>query len=290
MIAAALGFSVMNALVRVAAAELDPLQIAFFRNFFALIFMLPWLARVGRAGLRTERLGTHICRSIVALGAMSCWYYSITILPLGQAVALNFTVALFATIGAALFLGEIVRARRWSATLIGFAGVLIVLRPGGGEVTLAMSLPIVAAFFMAVSVLLVKSLSRSESPAVIVLYMNLILTPLSLIIALFVWRWPSWPVLGYLVLIGLLGAVAHLALVRAFAKADASAIAPLDYTRLPFIAVIAYFAFGEVPDPWTWLGGTIIAGSAIYIARREAQVARERPATGAASESVKARP
>lgn len=294
MTAAALVFSVMNALVRVAAAELNPLEIAFFRNFFALIFMLPWLARVGRAGLRTERLGAHFFRSVIALVAMSCWYYAISILPLGLAVALNFTLPLFATIGAALFLGEIVRARRWSATLIGFAGVLIILRPGfgpeGGEMTPAMFLPIVAAVFMALSVLLVKSLSRTESPALIVLYMNLFLTPLSLIPALFVWSWPSWPVIGYLVAIGLLAAVAHLALVRAFAKADASAVAPLDYMRLPFIAVIAYFAFGEVPDPWTWLGGAVIAASAIYIARREAQVARERPASGAAAESVQARP
>ncbi len=294
MIAAALGFSMMNAMVRVVAADLNALEIAFFRNFFALIFLLPWLARAGRAGLRTGRLGTHFFRSVIALGAMSCWYFSIAILPLGLAVALNFTLPLFATIGAALFLGEIVRARRWSATLIGFAGVLIILGPGfaegGGGTTLAMLLPILAAVFMALSILLVKSLSRSESPVLIVFYMNLFLTPLSLIPALFVWRWPSLPVFGYLVAIGLLAAVAHLALVQAFSRADASAIAPLDYMRLPFIAVIAYFAFGEVPDLWTWVGAAVIAAAAIYIARREAQVARERPTTGAAAESVKAQP
>ena len=119
--------------------------------------------------------------------------------------------------------------------------------------------------------------------------MNLLLTPLSLVPALFVWTWPGlahWP---SLVAIGLLAAVAHSLLTRAYIKADASAVMPFDYARLPFIALIAYVVFGEVPDLWIWLGGGIIAGSAIYIARREAQVARERDVRGAAAQAPRAR-
>ena len=173
-----------------------------------------------------------------------------------------------------LILGEIVRARRWTATIIGFLGVLVILRPGFTEITWVTGLPILAAAFMAGSTLLVKSLSETESPNTIVLYMNLFLTPLSLVPALFVWEWPSTTALFYMALLGLLAAAAHIALTRAYTMADASAVLPFDYTRLPFVAAIAFLAFGEVPDLWTWIGAGIIAGSTFYIAHREMRIAR----------------
>jgi drug/metabolite transporter (DMT)-like permease len=274
MTAAAFCFSVMNYLVRIGAEEMEPVQVAFFRNLFALVFMLPWLARVGLGGLRTRRLGAHVWRAVLGLLAMFCWFYAVTFMPLAEAVSLNFTVPMFATAGAAIFLGETVRARRWSATAVGFLGVLVILRPGFTEMTALMALPILAAGFMAASTLVVKSLSDTESPSAIVFYMNLFLTPLSLVPALFVWRWPSWEVLGLMAVLGMLAALAHIALTRAYTKADASAVMPFDYSRLPFVAAIGFFAFGEVPDHWTWIGAGIIAGSAIYIAQREARIAR----------------
>ena len=286
MTAAAFCFSVMNVFVRLATEQIAALEVAFFRNFFALMFMLPWLARVGFEPLRTQRIKLHLVRSFFALATMIAWFSALALLPLNEAVALNFTVPLFATAGAALVLGEVVRARRWTATVIGFLGTLIILRPGFAEVTPAMALPVVAALTMACATLTVKSLSRTESAATVVLYMTVILTPLSLVPALFVWQWPDWPTLGYLVGLGGSGALAHLLLTIAYCKADASAVIPFDYARLPFVAVIAFFLFDEVPDLWTWLGAAVIAASAIYIAHREAQVARP----GTASESVRARP
>ncbi len=285
-------FAVMNALIRLSAAELDPLQIAFLRNAFALAFMMPWLVRVGWSGLRTERLNLHIWRSVIGIIAMVCWFTSVVRLPLSEAVALNFTVPLFATLAAAVFLREVVRARRWTATAIGFLGVIIILRPGFAEFTPLMSLPIIAAAFMAGSITIVKRLSDTENVAAIVLYQNLILTILSVGPALFVWRWPSGTVWLYAVGVGFVATLAHLALTRAYTKADASAIIPFDYARLPFVAVIAWFLFGETADIWTWVGAAVIAGSSIYIAHREAVVAREdrRRASRAAGESVKARP
>jgi drug/metabolite transporter (DMT)-like permease len=284
MTAAALCFSLMNVLVRGLSASFDPLQIAFFRNLFALVFMLPWLLRVGFKGLRTKRLHLHLWRSVAALGAMMSWFYAIALLPLAEAVSLNFTVPLFATAGAALFLGEVVRARRWCATIVGFLGVLVIVRPGFAALDPAMALPILAAVFMATSTLMVKSLSRSETPGAIVLYMNLILTPLSLIPALLVWRSPDWPALGLLALVGLLAVGAHLAMTRAYTKADASAVVPFDYARLPFVAVLAYLIFGQVPDLWTWVGAAVIVASAVYIVRREARIAGGGPAGQAARE------
>lgn len=276
MTAASLGFSVMNILIREVSAELEPAQIAFFRNFFAAAFMLPWLLKSGAAkALPTTHLKLHLLRAGVGLMAMLCWFYSVSLLPLAQAVALNFTVPLFATAGAALILGEVVRARRWSATLVGFLGVLIVLRPGTQEISLITALPVLAALFMASSVMLVKTLSARDAPATIVLWMNLLLTPLSLIPALFVWQWPTWEALGLMALIGGTAVLAHIGLTRAYARADASAVLPFDYMRLPFIALFAFLLYAEVPDLWTWVGAGVIAGSSVYIAHREARVARE---------------
>jgi drug/metabolite transporter (DMT)-like permease len=292
MIFASACFAVMNVLIRLAATELEPLQIAFLRNFFALSFMMPWLLTVGLKGLATRRLNFHIWRGVIGFAAMVAWFTSVARLPLSEAVALNFTVPLFATVAAAVFLKEIVRARRWSATAAGFLGVLIILRPGLTEFTPLMALPIVAAAFMAASITLVKRLSDTEDVAAIVLYQNLVLTIVSIVPALFVWRWPSGTVWLYVVGVGFVATIAHLSLTRAYTKADASAVIPFDYARLPFVALLAFFLFGETADVWTWVGAGVIAASSVYIARREAAIAREarRRASRAAGESAKARP
>ena len=290
MTAAALMFAAMNATIKLAAEEgLHPFQMAFFRNAFALAFMLPWLMRMGRGVLHTERLQAHLWRAVIGLAAMLCWFTAVVNMPMAEAVALNFTIPLFATAGAALFLGETVRARRWTATAVGFIGVLIVLRPGFVEFTPVTSLPIISAGFMAVSVLIIKSLSRTEEPMTVVLYMNLLLTPLSLVPALFVWEMPSLRALLLMALVGGCSVVAHIAFTRAFVKADASAVMPFDYARLPFVAAIGFLLFGEAPDLWTWVGAAVIAASAVYIARRESQVAQERPTHRPGSEAVKAK-
>ncbi len=127
-----------------------------------------------------------------------------------------------------------------------------------------------------------KTLSATERPTAIVFYMNLLLTPLSLVPAIFVWQTPGWRELLILAVIGGLAVGAHMCLTRAYQQSDASAIVPFDYARLPFAAVLAFLLFGEFPDIWTWVGAAVIAGSAIYIARRESQVLRERRASGLA--------
>ncbi|HMA13913.1 MAG: DMT family transporter [Bacteroidota bacterium] len=297
MTAASFLFAVMNGAIRLLAdgwgnpqgEGVHPFQIAFLRNLCALAFMLPWLMHHGHTALRTSRLNMHLWRSAVGLIAMLTWFSAVAYLPLAEAVALNFTAPLFATAGAALILGEAVRARRWTATVVGFLGMLIILRPGFTEFTPLMTLPVIAAGFMACSVLIVKSLSRTEAPAAVVLYMNLLLTPLSLVPAAFVWRWPTPTEWALGLFVGLCAALAHNAFTRAFKLADASAILPFDYARLPFVAVIGFLLFAEVPDAWTWVGAAVIAGAAIYIAQRESQVARERPTLEVAAETVKGR-
>jgi drug/metabolite transporter (DMT)-like permease len=221
----------MNVFIREVSAELHPFQIAFFRNFFAFLFILPWLASAGWGGLKTKRMGMQVWRAIIGVIAMGCWFTAITLVPLADAVALNFTLPLFATAGAAVFLSEKVGVRRWSATAVGFLGMLIILRPGFLELTPAMFLPIIAAVFMATSVLILKSLSDTENPNAMVFYMNLFMTPISLVPALFFWQWPSWAALGLLAMLGFVAMLAHLSLARAYGKADASAVMPFDYAR-----------------------------------------------------------
>jgi drug/metabolite transporter (DMT)-like permease len=241
--------------------------------------MLPWMLSSGFPGLDTHHLRLHLARAAVGVFAMGFWFTSLALVPLAEAVALNFTMPLFIVAGAAAILGEKVGLRRWSATAIGFLGMLVILRPGIAVVSPVMVLPVAAAFFMAISVLMLKHMSATVSAGTSVLYMNLLITPLSLVPAAFVWAWPHWQDLFVLAALGLIAMLAHLALARALAAADASAIMPFDYARLPFIALIAFVLFGEVAEIWTWIGAAIIAGSAFYIARRESVLAKKQDAT-----------
>jgi drug/metabolite transporter (DMT)-like permease len=268
---------VMNVLIREAATEIDPLEVVFFRNFFALVFMIPFIARIGLGGLRTSKVGFYALRAAVAFISMVTWFIGITIVPLATATALNFTAPLFATILAALLLREQVRARRWSAIAIGFVGVVVILRPFGPLDTNMLVL-LFSAATAAMGSITVKFLARSESTVAIVSYMVIYLTPISLVPALFVWQWPSPETLGLLLLLGLFGTMSHLCVARALAVADASAIAPFEFLRLPYAALLGFAFFGERPDAWAWLGAAIIVASSLYVAHREARLARHDPA------------
>ncbi len=130
MVLSCLFFAAMSALVRHLAGELHPFELAFFRNAFGLLFILPWFWRSNLASLATTRIRLYGFRAVISTGAMLCWFTALTLMPIAEVTALSFTAPLFATVGAALFLGEVVRLRRWAATLIGFAGAMIILRPG----------------------------------------------------------------------------------------------------------------------------------------------------------------
>lgn len=264
----------MNVVIRQAAAELHPFEITFFRCFFGLLVLVPWLMRVGFGALRTTKIWFFTLRGLVSLVSMLTWFYGITLVPLATATALNFTGPLFATAGAALILGEVVRLRRWMAVIVGFLGVLIIIRPGASALDANLLIILISAATAGMGVVTVKFLSRSENATSIVTYMVLYSAPLALIPALFVWRWPSAGALAWLLLLGALGTTAHFAVVRAYSAADASACAPFEFLRMPVAAVAAYLFFGEVTDAWTWVGAAVIAASSIYVAHREAMLAR----------------
>lgn len=277
MLMACACFAAMTGLVRyVSDTGLHPWEVAFFRSFFSLVVMLPWILRAGLAGLATAKLPLYTLRSAISMVSMLCWFWSVVLLPITEATALSFTAPFFTTILAWLVLREQVRLRRWTAVLLGFAGAIVILRPGSGAVeTVGAAVALAAAFLQAGSTIMVKTLARTEKPNAIVAYMSIYLTPMSLIPALFVWTWPSWVQLGWLFLVGLVGTIAHLCFTRSLSMADASAVVPFDFARLIFVAIIGIVVFQQVPSVWTWIGSAIIFASGIYIVRREAVAARE---------------
>lgn len=274
MLTSGLFFAGLGTSIRMASREIPTFEVVFFRNSINLVIMLPWLLKIGFVGLKTERLGLHFLRSTGGLISMFFWFAGFAVLPLAEATSLGFTAPLFATIGAAFILGEVVRRRRWVAVLIGFVGTLIILRPGLQIITPEALYILTGAVFVAASLMMVKMLSRTESPTTMVLFMALFLTPMSFIPALFVWVWPSPDAWIWLIGVGVSATGGHLLFNRAFAVADITAVLPFDYCRLIFVAIIGIFMFNEVPTIWTWIGGSVIFGSTVYIAHREAQAGR----------------
>lgn len=266
---------------------LRPFEAAFFRNLFGLLVLLPWFARVGLRPLRTQRLKLHALRGLLQVIGMLSIFTALSLTPLAEVSALSFSAPLFASLGAVLFLGERIRLRRWTALIVGFAGTLVIIRPGFEVINLGLLLVIFSSGFWASAMLVIKLLARTESSVTITAYMGLFLIPLSLIPALFVWQWPSGEELAWLVVIGTLGSLGHLAMAQAFKEADATAVLPFDFARLIWATIIGYLAFAELPDLWTWLGGIIIFASTTYIAFREAKLkgaaAQETAAAGPSS-------
>lgn len=273
MAASALMFGLMAVGIRMAAAELHPFQIAFFRNLFGLLFALPLLLG-SHLSLRTGRFGLYLLRCVIGLAAMLTGFWSLVHLPLAQAVALSYTTPLFVTVLAVVFLRERVRLRRWSAVLVGFAGALVIIRPEGFQISWPILVALLSALLAAAAAVSIKFLSRTEPTGAIVIWMVLIMTPLSLPPALPYWTWPSANGWIWVALTGLFGTVGHLALTGAYKRGDASALQPLNFLQLPLVAFFAWLLFAERLDRHTLVGAAIILAATVYIAHREAVLAR----------------
>jgi drug/metabolite transporter (DMT)-like permease len=275
MVLGTFAFAAMIILVRKTSQTFSAFEIAFWRAAFGLVFMAPWLARVGLAGFRTQRAGSHAIRNVFHLIGIVTWYYAVSRINLSEGIALQFTVPLF-TIGlAVLLLGERVDARRWIATLVGFAGVLVILRPGFAVIDVVALVTLLSAAFYAVSNVYTKFIVRTDSPDVVVFYMNLMQLPLALALAVAAgWTTPGWADLPWLAAVAASATLAHYLLTLAFREADASVMIPIDFLKLPWVAALAFIFFDEVPAVWGWLGGLIVFGSTYYIVRREARIVR----------------
>ena len=264
-------FAGMHAVIRHLSKDLHPFEIAFFRNLFGFFALTPFFLRGGLGVLRTGVPHLHALRGVLQAGAMLSFFYAVSVTPLAKVSALSFTAPLFAAIGAVLLLGERLRWSRVAALAAGFAGAMAIVRPGIAAVDFGALLVLGSSAVWAVCMLVIKLLARTESPVTVTAYMGVVLTPLSGLAAIFVWRWPGPEHLVWFVVMGGLGTFAHLAFSQAFKEADATAVLPFDFTRLIWASLLGFWLYAEIPELWTWIGGAVIFASSSYIAIHEAR-------------------
>ncbi|MGH1419213.1 MAG: DMT family transporter [Hyphomicrobiaceae bacterium] len=251
---------------------MDPSQVMFFRNFFCVVLMLPLLAWRGSSLWKTDQLKLYGARVFFSFISMTGMFHAVALIPISEVTAIGFLSPLFATLFAIVLLGERVRLRRWTALLIGFLGALVMLRPGLSPTGLGQLFALISALSLGAVGPLVKKITSRDDADRVVFLTNLILTPISLVPALFVWQWPElylWPAL---VGIGLCAVLGHMALVRGYASTEASLVQTFKFSRLPFAAILGIFVLNEGTDSLTWVGAGIIFSAAVYITRREAQL------------------
>jgi drug/metabolite transporter (DMT)-like permease len=279
---AALTFSLMGMLIKLLGQRYNPIEVAFFRSSFGIIPLLPFLFQGGFGSFRTAHPFQHLFRGTLGVIGMFMGYWSVTKLPLALSTAISFTAPLYMIFMAVLFLGETVRWRRGTATFAGFLGVLVIVRPFNGEISLPMIVALAGAFISACTITLVKRMSGTERPATIVFYLSLISMIISGIPAIFIWKNPDGFDLLLFLVTGLSGGAGQVMITQAYAEGEATAVAPIDYLRLFFAILFGFGIFGEVPTLYTLLGSTIIIVSTLYIARRERELGKH-PHEGVAS-------
>ena len=237
-------------------------QILTLRSFVALLITVLVVTRVGWHVVKTQHIYFHFFRNLFHFGGQFGWFLGISLLPLATVFALEYTSPVWTALLAIIFLGERLHRGRILAICCGIVGVILILRPGSGVIESASFIVIGAAFCYAVSYISTKSMTKTETPLAVLFYMNLIQFPLGLVPALFSWIAPSFTDLPWIFLVGVGGFFSHYCLTRAFEVADTLTVVPLDFARLPTIAIIGYFFYGEVLEYALLLGAlTIIVGN-----------------------------
>ena len=275
--------SLLHLGVRTLGPYLPTIEIAFLRAFFTTLFALPFVLIPANVGWRSKRFGLHLTRGLVGVVSIWFWYYALANVPLADAATLSFTTVIFVTIGAAVWFKEPVGVYRWSAVIVGLIGTIIVLRPGAGVVTFAALSAVVGNILWAISLLIAKELSKTDSSATIVFWQPLLIVPFAFVGSLPVWVWPEPWVWAVVVGMGVMALIGNWGVVNAMKLADVSITMPIDYVRLVWMAGWGYYFFAEVPDAATWTGATLIVASTLFITWREQQLAarREREAESA---------
>ena len=274
MTASTVLFGLMAVCIRLASKQLHAFEVAFFRNLFGFVFTLPLLFRHGPGMLRTNKLPLYFFRCCIGIVSMLSGFWAIAHLPLAQAIAISYSTPIFVTIGAVFFLGEVVRARRWAAVVVGFLGVVVLMHPGTDDFRMASLVAVLAAVMSATAAINIKFLSRTEKADAIVVWTTMLWVPLSLVPALFVWKMPVGLTWLWIVLAGFLGTTAHMCWTRALALADASLLTPISFGQVIVVGFLGWLLFDEGVTAWTVTGAAIIFASNGYIAHREARLAR----------------
>ena len=264
----------MHCLIRFATEENHPFEVAFFRTIFVLLIFLPFVAKNGFKTLKPNNIKLQSYRAIIGSVAMLCMFYGLSITELAKATALMFTVPIFATILAIIFLKEVVGIRRWSAMFIGFFGALIVLRPDI-ELGFGPLLILCGSLMWSSSVLMAKKVTQTDSTLSITFWQAAVLIPATFILATQVWQWPNLDQLIMFLLIAIAGTLTHWFLNEALKIAEISALLPLDYLRLIWSVSLGFIFFNEIPPAGLWLGAALILGASTYIGVRQVKKKKE---------------
>jgi drug/metabolite transporter (DMT)-like permease len=292
MAVALLSFTAMAVAVRELAGEMHAFEILFIRSAIGFVIIVAVLNATGcfviivavlnATGwqqLGTQRLAVHGLRNVVHFIGQVLWIFGIQLLPLVTVFAIEFTTPLWAAVLAVLFLGERMNRGRWIALVCGFCGVLVILQPGYTEPDPALFIMIVCAIFFGLSVTFTKSLTRTDHALTIMFFMTIMQTGFGLIASIFVWTpvalW-QWP---WLAVVAVTGLSAHYSMVRAFGHADATIVVPMDFLRLPLIALVGFLIYGESLELATVVGAILILSGIYYSITREGRAARAALAT-----------
>ena len=265
-------FSFMGVFIRKSSENIHIFEVIFFRNLLACLIIIPLMYGSGLTSFKMYRPELFVWRAIFVSIGMFAGFSALTLIPLAQATAISFTTPIFVTILAIFIFGEVIKFRRIAAILVGFIGMLIIVQPGVGMVSFGIILAFIGAFFHSINLLIVKKLTAHETPNAIVVWMVIMLVPISFVPAIFVWEWPSALTWLYLWCLAICGTVGHSFFTRAYSLAEITSLQPFQFIKLPMIAFLAWVIFSEVPAYWTWLGGAIIFSSTVYITRRESKI------------------
>lgn len=273
MILSCIAFASMWVMIRFASHDVHAFVIVFFRNLFGTLVLVPMMLR-NKGLMRIGRLRANLRRATSGFIATTGTFYAVSHAPLATALSINYTAPLFATVGAVLFLGEKIQARRVAALIIGFAGMLIVVRPGALPMTPGVLAAMLSAVSTSFSIIAIRQLVASDDSRSVAAWTFILMTPPSLVLAVLYWTPPPLALWPLLFVIGCVAAVGQLAMNRAFALAEASAVLPYDFVRFGLVTIFGITIFDERLDAMTILGGVVIFGATVYLAVRERQVAR----------------
>jgi drug/metabolite transporter (DMT)-like permease len=264
-------FALLNVFTLIPAQHLNPYVMAFLRYLFGAMFLLPIVFRLGLyRSLHTQRLGLHVTRGAIHTAGMVLWFIALPLTTLAEITALGFTGPIFVTIGAALFLREDVRMRRWMAVFVGFIGAMIIIRPGFSALHLGVLCILISTPIFSASNLISKALASTDSANTIVIWQNIVIVICAFPIALWFWQTPDWGDIVWFLAAGLAGTLGHLCQQRGYQLADITLLQPIGFLSLIWNTMLGYFLFFQSPDVWTFVGAAVIFASAMYISHREA--------------------
>jgi len=267
--------TIMLSFLKIAQEDVNVYVAGFFRFFLGLVIILPYIIKKKITVLKTTHLKKHLFRAILGLPAMLLYFSALVLLPIEKLTAISFAVPLMVTILAVFFLGEKIYIYRTLALILGFSGMLVIIRPGFVDISIGVYMVLISALLWSINIIITKKISKDDSAITILAYQSIFMSLFSFIIVLFFWEMPNLKTFIYLILAAMCGTVLHLTLNHAFKLVDVSMTQPYSFLNLVFASIIGYFVFDEIPDLYTWIGALIIFTGILIISYREMKLDKE---------------